>query len=431
MREEIVIALAMLAVLLAGGAITKNQRRYTPLILLLSAIAGSLAAGMGLRFREIVEGPFGFLDAMLSVLCGMVFLRVLHDGGALGVLFSRAARRKSRGARALCLMLFMALPGMLSGSALAGILISGPLVRDELRKAGVHENKVGQFVVVGAFLGMMLPPACIPAMVAANGAGSVLPTPYTGFFLPLLALTLPAFLAYWLLAARRVMPPAQSRTGQTEETRAGTSLLCLLPLLLVLAAVTLENLFPAQVYLGGMPVICLAGSLLSMLLPAKKRPLRDVLTSLSDGAADLLLPVASVFALGAVIEVSSMTGLRGLFSAAILPYAPAAVMLALMGLMLPAGLALAFPLAGWLAAYAVFPIGWMANAVMVAGCSAALGAAVLLAPRGGILTDARERLGLNASWRGVMAGAWLPLTVLLACGVCFVLFGDALRILIV
>ncbi|HPA61135.1 MAG TPA: hypothetical protein PLS01_06145, partial [Clostridia bacterium] len=166
MREEIVIALAMLAVLLAGGAITKNQRRYTPLILLLSAIAGSLAAGMGLRFREIVEGPFGFLDAMLSVLCGMVFLRVLHDGGALGVLFSRAARRKSRGARALCLMLFMALPGMLSGSALAGILISGPLVRDELRKAGVHENKVGQFVVVGAFLGMMLPPACIPAMVA-------------------------------------------------------------------------------------------------------------------------------------------------------------------------------------------------------------------------------------------------------------------------
>ena len=41
MREEIVIALAMLAVLLAGGAITKNQRRYTPLILLLSAIAGS------------------------------------------------------------------------------------------------------------------------------------------------------------------------------------------------------------------------------------------------------------------------------------------------------------------------------------------------------------------------------------------------------
>ena len=208
-------------------------------------------------------------------------------------------------------------------------------------------------------------------------------------------------------------------------------MLCLLPLLLVLAAVTLENLFPARVYLGGMPVIYLAGSLLSMLLPAKKRPLRDVLTSLSDGAADLLLPVASVFALGAVIEVSSMTGLRGLFSAAILPYAPAAVMLALMGLMLPAGLALAFPLAGWLAAYAVFPIGWMANAMMVAGCSAALGAAVLLAPRGGILTDARERLGLNASWRGVMAGAWLPLTVLLACGVCFVLFGDSLRILIV
>ena len=431
MREEIMIALVMLAILFVGGVITKNRRRYTPLILLLAAIAGSLAAGMGLRFREIVEGPFGFLDAMLSVLCGMIFLRVLHDGGALGVLFSRAARRKSRGARALCLLLFMALPGMLSGSALAGILISGPLVRDELRSAGVHENRVGQFVVVGAFLGMMLPPACIPAMVAANGAGSVLPTPYTGFFLPLLALTLPAFLVYWFLAAKRVIPLAQRRTVPAKETQRGTSWLCLLPLFLVLAAVTLENLFPARVYLGGMPVICLAGSLLSMLMPAKKRLLKKVLASLFDGAADLLLPVASVFALGAVIEVSSMAGLRGLFSAAILPYAPAAVMLALMGLMLPAGLALAFPLAGWLAAYAVFPIGWMANVVTVAGCSAALGAAVLLAPQGGILTDARHRLGLNASWRGVMEGAWLPMAALLACGVCFVLFGDALRFLMV
>lgn len=431
MREEILIALLMLGVLIVGGVITKNQRRYTPVILLLAAIAGSFAAGMGLRFREIVEGPFGFLDAMLSVLCGMVFLRVLQDGGALDLLFSLVIRQKKRKARTLFLLMFMSLPGMLSGSALASVLISGPVVRDELYRAGVSENRAGQFVVVGAFLGMMLPPACIPAMVAANGAGSVLPTPYTGFFLPLLALTLPAFLTYWLFASWRVLPASQCRTSSMEKSQAGTEHVSLLPLLLVLAAVTLENLFPAQVYLGGMPVIYLAGSLLSILLPAKKRPLKDILFSLSDGAADLLLPVASVFALGSVIEVSSMTGLRGLFSAAILPYAPSAVMLGLMGLMLPAGLALSFSLAGWLAAYAVFPIGWMANVVMVAGCSAALGAAVLLAPRGGILTDVRERLGLASSWRVVMAGAWLPLAVLLACGICFVLFGDALRFLIV
>ncbi len=432
MREEILVALVMLGILLLGGLLTKNRRTYTPLILLLSAIGGSLAAGMGLRFREIVEGPFGFLDAMLIVLCGMVFLRVLEDGGALALLFDRISRLKNRAFRAFFLLLFMALPGIISGSALAGIIISGPYVSQHLKTGGMKENRAAAFIILGAFLGMMLPPAAIPAMVAANGAGSVLPTPYQGFFLPLLALGLPAFLVTWLLFAKRLgdMPKEPEETAHAPD-RARTAPLSLIPLLGVLLAALVGGTLGRYLYLGGLPLIYLAGSLLSLLLPARKRSLKEMVASLSQGAWDLLLPVAAVFALGAVIEVSSMTGLRGLYSSLILPYSTTAVMLVLMGLMLPAGLFLAFPLAGWMAAYAVFPIGWMANVVVVAGCSASLGVALLLPVRGGMLEDVKSRLSLEITWGRMLSGAWLPLAVLLLTGVLLVVFGQHLGFLIV
>ena len=75
MREEWLIAIVMLGVALVGGVLTKNSRKWSVAVLLAAALAGSLAAGMGVRFRELVEGPFGFLDVSLSVFAGWLFAR--------------------------------------------------------------------------------------------------------------------------------------------------------------------------------------------------------------------------------------------------------------------------------------------------------------------------------------------------------------------
>ena len=426
MREEYLLALLMLGLVAAFEIVTRNHPKWWAPALLLAAVAGSLAAGMGLRFREIVEGPFGFLDALLPCMVGMVFLRMLKDNGAWDALLVRLVG-KSPLASSFGALLFLALPGMLTGFAAASVLMSAGPVYAYLREKGADKAKTVGFITVGAFLGMMLPPNCAPAIVAANGAGSVLPTPYVGFFLPLLVLALPAFLAFGILSAPLFK-------GKETVAQKG-SLLPMLPLIAVSALMLVEGLLGSYVYVGGQVVIFLAGILLAALFPVTRRGVKAAMETLLQGVVDLAVPVAAVLALGSFIEVSSMNGIRGIFSYHILPYtngdATYAVMLALMALSLIAGLFLSAPLPAFFIAYAVFPIGWLANTVIVTGCAAAVGVACLIALRGGVFSRTKEALQLtDVTYRQVLPQLILPAMLVTIMGVIMVILGDKMTGLI-
>ncbi len=422
MREEYLLALLMLGLAAVGEILTRNHPKWWAPLLLLAAVAGSLAAGMGLRFREIVEGPFGFLDALLPCVVGMIFLRVLKDNGAWDALLGRLAGKNPL-ASSFGALLFLALPGMLTGFASASVLMSAKPVYEHLRSRGVERAKAVGFIAVGAFLGMMLPPNCAPAIVASNGAGSVLPTPYVGFFLPLLALSLPAFLVFGLLSA----PLFKGEAPAVEKEK----LLPLLPLCLVLILVLVEGLLGSYVYVGGQVVIFLAGILLAALFPAKRLGWKGAWETALQGVMDLAVPAAAVLALGSFIEVSSMNGIRGIFSYHILPYSTTVVMLVLMAVSVVLGFFLSAPLPAFLITYAVFPIGWLANTVIVTGCAAAVGVAYLIAWRGGALSRTKEELQLtDVSYRDVLGQLLLPALLVLAMGVIMVVFGDKMTGLI-
>ena len=89
MRNEIVVALVMFLISIGGSVATRNDKKWSVFFLFLASVAGSLAAGMGIRFREIVEGPFGFLDSMLCVCCASVLVATLDRSGAFSFLFDR------------------------------------------------------------------------------------------------------------------------------------------------------------------------------------------------------------------------------------------------------------------------------------------------------------------------------------------------------
>ncbi len=426
MREEYLLALLMLGTVTVAEVITRNHPKWWAPALLLAAVVGSLAAGMGLRFREIVEGPFGFLDALLPCVLGMVFLRVLKDNGAWDALFGRLLGKKPLTA-SFGALLFLALPGMLTGFAAASVLMSAKPVYEHLLNRGVRKAKAAGFVAAGAFLGMMLPPNCAPAIIAANGAGSVLPTPYVGFFLPLLALSLPAFLLFGIMSAplfKGAAPAAEKR-----------KLLPLLPLCAVILLMLVEGLLGSYVYVGGQVIIFLIGLVLAFLLPEKRRGVKAALETVLQGVADLAVPVAAVFALGSFIEVSSMNGIRGIFSYHILPWtngnATGSVMLVLMGLSLIVGFLLSAPLPAFFITYAVFPIGWLANTVIVTGCASAVGVACLIAMRGGIYSRTREELQLeDVTYGQVLPQLALPALLVVLMGVVMVVFGDKMTGLI-
>ena len=416
MREEYLLALLMLGLVAAVEICTRNHPKWWAPALLLAAVAGSLVAGMGIRCREIVEGPFGFLDALLPCVVAMIFLRVLKDGGAWDRLFARL-QGKSPLLTSFGMLLFLALPGMLTGFAAASVLMSAKPVYDLLMKKGAPKAKAVGFIAVGAFLGMMLPPNCAPAIVASNGAGSVLPTPYVGFFLPLLVLSCPAFLLFGLLSAPLFKGPASDAEKE--------KLLPLLPLAIVLALVLVDGLLGSYVYVGGQALIFLVGVVLAFLLPTERRGPKAAFDTLIQGVTDIAVPVAAVFALGSFIEVSSMNGIRGIFSYHILPYSVTAVMLVLMAISVVLGFVLSAPLPAFLITYAVFPIGWLANTVIVTGCAAAVGVALLIACRGGVISRVKEELGVeDVSYGDTVKQLLLPALLVLIMGVIMVLFGD-------
>ena len=419
MRNEIWVALVMFLISIGGSVATRNDRKWSVFFLFLAAVAGSLVAGMGIRFREIVEGPFGFLDSMLCVCSASVLVLLLDRCGAFAYLGDRIFSIKNSTLRAFAVLLFIALPAMLTGFAGSSLLTTGKLVRE--RAKGTDPKKMHLTVCVGAFIGVILPPNCIPAMIAANGAGSVLPTPYAGFFLPLLLIGLPAFVAYALINRKAL----SSVSAESKKEDKG-AVAALVVLALVLVAVVIDGVFASVLFLGGNTLVFFVASVLVIVVWRGAGSAKAVFGAVSDGVMKAVVPMAVVFSLGSFIEVSSMTGVRGLFSYLILPYSTTAVMLVLMAAALCTGYFLALPIPAFLITYAVFPIGWLAHSVVVAGCSTVLAVVALVTRRGGVADCGKDGTGSL----DVLREAWLPVALVLIAGVVFVLCGDSLTFLI-
>ena len=419
MRNEIVVALVMLLISIGGSIVTRNDRKWSVFFLFLASVAGSLAAGMGIRFREIVEGPFGFLDSMLCVCAASVLVAVLERSGAFGYLADRVFSIRSRTLRAFGVLFLIALPSMLTGFAGSSLLTTGRLFRERVQ--GADPKKVHLTVCVGAFIGVILPPNCIPAMIAANGAGSVLPTPYAGFFLPLLVIGLPAFIVYALMR-RDILASVEVQ----EKSGSGSALVSLIVLAVAGIAVLFDGVLPNVLYLGGNTLVFFVSSIIVIAVCKGFGGFKAVFDTVSDGLMKAVVPMAVVFSLGSFIEVSSMTGVRGLYSMWILPYNVVPVMLVLMAAALVIGYFFSTPVPAFLITYAVFPIGWLANTVPVAGLGAALAVVALITRNGGIV-NCREN-GLRSS--DVLREVWLPVVLVLAVGTAFVVFGDSLTFLV-
>lgn len=416
MRNELIVAIVMFLISIGGSIATKNDKKWSVLFLFLAAVAGSLTAGMGIRFREIVEGPFGFLDSMLCVCSASILVAVLDRAGAFVLLYSKISRIRCGILRAFMILFFIALPAMLTGFASASLLTTGKLVKNLLEKQG--EKKASVIVGVGAILGVILPPNCIPAIIAANGAGSVLPTPYSGFFLPLLVVALPAFIAYGILEYRTL---ASLEEAEVQDKGASSALIILI---LVLVATLMEGVLSSVLWLGGNTLVFFIATILVLAFTRFFSSAKETLDAVSQGLMSAVVPIAIVFALGSFIEVSSMTGVRGIFSYWILPYSTTGVMLVLMAASLVIGYFFSIPIPAFLITYAVFPIGWLANTVIVTGCSVVLAVIGLVTRKGGIM----ENDGLSRT--EVLKNVCVPAVLVLVMGVLLVLFGDKLTFLI-
>jgi GntP family gluconate:H+ symporter len=305
----------------------------------LAAVAGALAGGQGLAIRHLVEGAFGFFDIILIIATAMIFMKVLEESGLLDSLVAAILRtfHRRRVALLLTVMLLLMFPGMITGSSLAAVLSTGPLIAPVLMKLGMPRLRTAAFVAMGAVIGMIAPPVNVLIMIMGAGVDM----PYTGLTLPLLVATVPAAIVIALalgLGKIRAVSADEMRALLPRAKAPRRGFVLAIPILVVLALMVLQNLdvpfFPTL----GLPAIFVLGSLAGMVCGRKFNILKA-----SQAAIAQSVPILSILAgVGMFIQIMTLTGGRGWLVTSFLSVPPALIY---------AGVAAGLPLFGGVSAY--------------------------------------------------------------------------------
>lgn len=306
MTETYLILAAVFIVIGAASLIFKKRTGYMPVIILGAALLASLIGGMGFRFREIVEGSFAYLDNVMWVLCGGLLTALLYQNGTFSYMLDSWMRKeRSPFVRMTGLLLLVGIPGMLTGSALASVASTGVIVGKYLMRRGLSKVEAVEIVAGGSFLGMILPPLCTPAMLMIIGRAESYNPSFEGYFLPLLALGLPALLIYAAISGKRLLGKLSADNIATEPQGSAA---CMIPLVVVFLLVISHNFLYSFMPFLGYPLIYIIGFVLALIFPNKRI---NPVDSLLKGIELVMIPASLMFAVGSLNEVMWMTGVNG------------------------------------------------------------------------------------------------------------------------
>ncbi|MEG1850083.1 MAG: TRAP transporter large permease subunit, partial [Oscillospiraceae bacterium] len=353
------------------------------------------------------------------------------DNGTFEYLFNKLIGKK-RGATAqmILLLLFIAIPGMLTGTAAACVATTGLMVGRYLIGKGVEKAKAVELVAVGSLLGMLMPPLCLPAMTVVVGRQGSYPASFEGYFVPLLILALPALLVYGALSGKRILgetgaEPAAVQTG---------SPLCLLPILVVGLLLLAHNfLYFATPFLG-YPLIYMIGFILAIFVNAKKA---SPLESAARGVRIVAPAVALMFATGAISEVLTMVGSHGTLSTALVlgDVSPVVLSVVCMLALTLSGLVLGGPFAFTVSAVCSYLIGALVypnSEMALVASGAALAVAMFLSARGGLIGTTCDTLEVSGvSSKQILQKSAVPVGLVLLVSLIFAFAYASVRFLMV
>lgn len=264
--------------------------------LLFSSIVGAVISNT-FSISRLVEGAFGYFDAILIIATAMIFMNSIKESGLLKNAADAITFSFQRYPRTLLIMmtLFIMSAGMITGSSTAAVLTTGAIAFPVLTSLGLDRKASGALIAMSSIFGMIAPPVNIPVMIIGQGVDM----PYIGFTYPLLWLTVPlALLTALLLAGRSV------KRVNIEVRKEKPQLILYIPFLLLIALNILDALRITSFGLSLIFIICA----LSANLTAKKfNFLKTSIKALSEA-----LPILSILAgVGMFIEVMTMSGVRG------------------------------------------------------------------------------------------------------------------------
>lgn len=289
-------------------------RFFTPsteLAMLAAAVAGALAGGFGFPARHFAEGAITYLDINLIFVTATLFMSILKESGGVAFVVRAILRRfhRSRPLLLTLLSLILLVPGALTGAGSVTVLIVGGMVATVLHYMGIPKLKVSAIIFVIAGLSAAAPPVSLWAMLAAAGVNM----PYVGFFWPLLipciiGALLTVFILGWkgapadLAKALEELPEPPPKMGW---------LRVLLPFAIFLGLIFLYRGLPFSTPIVGLPLMFLLAAAASYALS----PVKLDLVKISRDTIDQLLPlIATLTCAGILVQIMTLTGVRGLLA---------------------------------------------------------------------------------------------------------------------
>jgi hypothetical protein len=304
-------AALILAVMVAAYIVARALKVSTELSLFAAALAGSLAGGNGIPARHIVEGAFTYFDIVLIFVAATLFMNLLKESGGAAFVVRAIIRRFHRRKNLLFILLALLLlvPGALTGAGSVTVLILGGMVATVLGTMDIPEPKVAAIIFIIAGLSAAAPPVNLWAMLTAAGINM----PYVGFFLPLLIpCVLLALVTIFILGrkakavdlgkALRELPEAPARMNWTRVA---------LPFIMFFVLLAAGRVFPFSFPILGLPLMFMAAALLAFLLS----PVRIDFWRTSRETVHQLLPlVGTLTCAGILVQIMTLTGVRGLIA---------------------------------------------------------------------------------------------------------------------
>jgi GntP family gluconate:H+ symporter len=413
MSPDVIILLIMLGVFAAGVFWWKLP---AGLALALSSVAGALAAGYGLPVRQLVEGMFGYLDAVLIIATAMIFMKAIEASGALGAMSASMISMLYRWPTALMIivMLFVMFPGMLTGLSSACVLTTGALVTPALLAMGIPAVAVGSFVAMAAVYGMIAPPINIPVMIIGGGVDM----PYIGFEMPLLLATLPLAVitaVYFRIRYVRAVVPETilAKLPPSVFERHGAKLF--LPLVVVVGLMVAVRVVPDWVPDIGVPFIFILGALAAWGTGEKINLLRVSQAAIRDA-----LPIMTILVgVGMFVQIMTLNGVRGFIAVQALQLPPALLYVGIAAIMPAFGSA--YAASSVLGVPLVYVFLGRNEIVVASGLSLIAGVADLMPPPSLLCVFAAQLIGEKNHFRILQES--LPLIVLsLAVGIAMVIY---------
>ncbi len=324
-------ALIILGVMVAAYAVAKALKLSTEISMFAAAVAGCVAGGFGISPRHIAEGAMTYLDINLIFITATLFMNILKESGGVAFVV-RAMFKKFRHQRAILLVLLTVLlmiPGALTGAGSVTVLITGGMVSTVLLGLGVPKVKTAAIVFILAGLSAAAPPISLWAMMTAAGVNM----PYVGFFWPLMLPCLIAgLLSIFILGWKGAPADLDKALDELPIPPAGMNWLkIILPFVVFLGLISMGRTWPHSTVIMGLPLIFLCAALTSYLLSPQKIHFLQI----SRKTIEQLLPLlGTLTCVGILVQIMTLTGVRGLLAVTTVTL-PVAVVYASLFIVLP------------------------------------------------------------------------------------------------